>query len=111
MQKLNRGYLVPALVLVIALVLGQAAAFLISPGSYQTYLGRLPAILSMIAFWTPVVALVAGVIIWAILRLMGFTSLEQLRQESVEQNNPVPAIIFTGALIASILLLSIVIRP
>lgn len=111
MQKLNRGYLVPALVLLIALVLGQIAAFLISPGAYQTYLGRLPAILSMIAFWAPVIALVAGVIIWAILRLMGFTSLEQLRQESVEQNNPVPAIIFTGALIASILLLSIVIRP
>lgn len=111
MQKLNRGFLIPAIVLVISVILGQVAALLISPGAYQTYLGRIPAILSMVAFWAPIMALIAGFFIWAILRLMGFTSVEQLRQESVEQNNPVPAIIFAGALIASILLLAIVIRP
>lgn len=111
MQKLNRGFLIPALVLVISVILGQVASFLISAGAYQTYLSRIPAILSMIAFWAPIMAVIAGFFIWAILRLMGFTSVDQLRQESVEQNNPVPAIIFTGALIASILLLAIVIRP
>jgi len=43
--------------------------------------------------------------------VLGFGSLEVLRRESVEQNNPAPAIIFTGTLIAMILFLMLVIRP
>jgi hypothetical protein len=45
------------------------------------------------------------------LRLLGFRSLVEIRAESVEQNNPTPAIIFVGTLIASILFLMLVIRP
>lgn len=42
---------------------------------------------------------------------MGFESLEDIRVESVEQNNPAPAILFVGTLIASILFLMLVIKP
>ena len=45
------------------------------------------------------------------LRLLGFTSLEEIRGESVEQNNPTPAIVFVGTLIASLLFLALIIRP
>jgi hypothetical protein len=37
--------------------------------------------------------------------------LEEIRLESVEQNNPTPAIVFVGTLIASLLFLMMVIRP
>jgi hypothetical protein len=43
--------------------------------------------------------------------MLGFDSLEEIRQEAVEQNNPTPAILFVGTLIASILFLMLVIRP
>jgi hypothetical protein len=44
------------------------------------------------------------------MRLLGFESLEAVRQESVEQNNPAPAIVFVGALVASLIFLGLVIR-
>jgi hypothetical protein len=65
----------------------------------------------MVAFWGPIVALLAGLFIWGTLRMLGFESLEEIRQEAVEQNNPTPAILFVGTLIASILFLMLVIRP
>jgi hypothetical protein len=98
-------------VLVVALAAGQGLAFLINPNGYQGFLAALPVILSQIAFWGPVIALIAGAFILGTLRLLGFQSLDEIRRESVEQNNPTPAIIFVGTLIASLLFLSLVIRP
>lgn len=106
----NRS-LIAVIVLVVALAVGQGLAFLINPGGYQGYLAVLPVVLSQIAFWGPIIALIAGVFIVAVLRLLGFQSLDEIRRESVEQNNPTPAIIFVGTLIASLLLLWVVIRP
>jgi hypothetical protein len=106
----NRSVVAVA-VLVLALVAGQAAAFFINPTGYQTFLAVLPVILSQIAFWGPIIALIAGACIVATLRLLGFESLEEIRRESVEQNNPTPAIVFVGTLVASLLFLGVVIRP
>jgi hypothetical protein len=103
--------IIAVVVLVVALVVGQGLAFLINPGGYQEFLSILPVILSQIAFWGPIIALIAALFIIATLRLLGFVSLDEIRRESVEQNNPTPAIIFVGALIASLLFLSLVIRP
>ena len=97
--------------LFIALLVGQGISYLASPASWQSFIGILPGILSMIAFWGPIIALVAFAFVSLTLRLLGFSSLDDLRRESVEENNPAPAIIFTGTLIASILFLMIVIRP
>jgi hypothetical protein len=97
--------------IVVLIAVGQVAAYLLQPSSWLAFMARLPVILSMIAFWGPIIALIAGVFVWGALRLLGFSSLEVLRQESVEQNNPAPAIIFTGTLIAMILFLMLVIRP
>jgi hypothetical protein len=97
--------------LLLVLVVGQGIAYLIAPESWRAFAGRLPVILSMIAFWGPIVALLAGLFVWGTLRMLGFDSLEEIRQESVEQNNPTPAIVFVGTLIASILFLMLVIRP
>ncbi len=97
--------------LVLALVIGQALSFLASPEAWQSFFAALPRILSMIAFWGTVIALLSSLIVWGVLRLMGFESLEAIRVESVEQNNPAPAIIFAGTLIASILFLMLVIKP
>jgi hypothetical protein len=74
-------------------------------------LASLRIVLSQIAFWGPIIALIAGALIFAVLRLLGFNSLEEIRLESVEQNNPTPAIIFAGTLIASLLFLALLIRP
>jgi hypothetical protein len=111
MQKSSRGFMIAGVVLVVTLVLGQILSYLIAPASWQAFVGRLPVILSMIVFWGPIVALIAGLFVWAMLRLLGFASLEEIRQESVEQNNPTPAIVFVGTLVASILFLMLVIRP
>ncbi len=111
MNGTSRGFLFSGLALVVFLVIGQVVAFLIAPESWQAFADRLPLILSMIAFWGPIIALVAGIFVWATLRLLGFVSLEEIRRESVEQNNPAPAIVFVGTLIASILFLMLVIRP
>ncbi len=97
--------------LILALVIGQGLSFLASPEAWQAFFGALPRILSMIAFWGPVIAFISSLIVWGVLRLMGFESLEAIRVESVEQNNPAPAILFVGTLIASILFLMLVIKP
>ena len=111
MTKPSRSFLISAALIVAIIVVGQVAAYLLNPASWLAFMGRLPVILAMIAFWGPIIAVIAGLLMWAALRLLGFGSLEILRQESVEQNNPAPAIIFTGTLIATILFLMLVIRP
>ena len=111
MNKSSRGFVAAGALLLVLLAAGQLIAYVIAPESWQAFAGRLPVILSMIAFWGPIIALVAGVFVWAMLRLLGFASLDEIRLESVEQNNPTPAIVFVGTLIASILFLMLVIRP
>lgn len=98
-------------ILVLVLILGQGLSFLLDPPGWKSYLANLGNILGMIAFWGPIIALVASLFVWVVMRLLGFESLESIRQESVEQNNPAPAIIFVGTLIASVLFLMLVIRP
>ena len=97
--------------LLIALVAGQVIAYLAAPDSWKSFVAVLPKIISMIAFWGPIIALISYSFVALTLRMLGFTSFEDLRRESVEENNPAPAIIFVGTLIASILFLMIVIRP
>ncbi len=110
-MKTSRSYLTIGIILVITFVVGQVLAFLLARDAWMTFVSRLPAILSMVAFWGPIIALMAGLMVWGMLRLLGFSSLEIIRQESVEQNNPAPAIVFVGTLIASLLFLMLVIRP
>jgi len=110
-MKSSRATLVGLIVLVAAVVVGQVVAFVIAQNSWTGFVGRLPVVISMIAFWGPICAIFAAVFIYVTLRLLGFDSLEEIRQESVEQNNPTPAIVFVGTLIASILFLMLVIRP
>ena len=100
-----------AVVLVIALAVGQGLAFLLNPSGYLKFAQTLPLVLSQIAFWGPIMAIVAGGFILVTLRLLGFNSLDEIRAESVEQNNPTPAIVFVGTLIASMLFLALIIRP
>lgn len=111
MTNSSRSFLTIGLILIAAVILGQGVSYLINPESWQAFIGTLPVILSMIAFWGPIIALIAGLVVWGVLRLLGFQSLEQIRQESVEQNNPAPAIVFVGTLIAALLFLMLVIRP
>ena len=111
MKSIPRFPWMVVLILVIALAAGQVISYFASPAAWQAFIGRLPAILSMVAFWGPIVAILAGLILWLVLRLAGFSSLEEIRTESVEQNNPAPAIIFVGTLIATLIFLSLVIRP
>lgn len=106
----NRA-LTAAIILVAALVVGQALAFVLNAEGYREFLRTLPVVLSQIAFWGPIVALIASGFIFVTLRLLGFDSLAEIRDESVEQNNPTPAIVFVGTLIASLLFLTLVIRP
>jgi hypothetical protein len=104
---------IPSLIwlLILSLVIGQGLSFLASPEAWRAFLAALPRILSMIAFWGPIILIISSLLVWGVLRLMGFDSLESIRVESVEQNNPAPAIIFVGTLIASILFLMLVIKP
>ena len=111
MKKTSRTFLVTGIIMVVLLVVGQAVSYLIAPASWRAFAGRLPVIASMIAFWGPIIALLSGLFVWSMLRLLGFDSLEEIRQEAVEQNNPTPAIIFVGTLIASLLFFMLVIRP
>jgi succinate dehydrogenase/fumarate reductase cytochrome b subunit len=97
--------------LLVALVVGQGIAYLAAPESWKSFVAVLPKIISMIAFWGPIVALVSFGFVALTLRMLGFQSFEDLRRESVEENNPAPAIIFVGTLVASILFLMIVIKP
>jgi len=97
--------------LALVLVAGQVIAYFADVTAWQKYVNNLGYILSMIAFWGPITALISSAFVWIVMNLLGFNSLETIRQESVEQNNPTPAIIFVGALIASVLFLMLVIRP
>jgi hypothetical protein len=110
-KKHSRGFLIGGLILLAILVVGQGVSYVVAPASWLAFIGRLPVIISMIAFWGPIVALLSGLFVWSMLRLLGFGSLEEIRAESVEQNNPTPAIIFVGMLIASLIFLLLVIRP
>ncbi|HEX2981695.1 MAG TPA: hypothetical protein VHO48_15645 [Anaerolineaceae bacterium] len=111
MKSFSRRYVLAGILLLVLLVLGQGLAYLLSPDSWKAFMSRLPVILSMVAFWGPITAVLSGLFVWGTLRLIGFTSLEEIRVESIEQNNPTPAIVFVGTLIASILFLLLVIRP
>jgi hypothetical protein len=106
----NREWLIGLLTLAGALILGQIISRLLAPASWEIFVARLPIILSMIAFWGPVVAIVAAAFVVVTMRLLGFGSLADIRQESVEQNNPAPAIVFVGTLVASLIFLGLVIR-
>jgi hypothetical protein len=97
--------------LLVALIVGQVIAYLAAPDSWKSFVAVLPKIISMIAFWGPIIALVSFTFVALTLRMLGFKTFEDLRRESVQENNPAPAIIFVGTLIASILFLMIVIRP
>ena len=97
--------------LLIALVVGQGIAYFASPESWRNFVAVLPSIISMIGFWGPIIALIAFGLVSLTLRMLGFQSFEDLRRETVDENNPAPAIVFVGTLIASILFLMIVIKP
>jgi heme/copper-type cytochrome/quinol oxidase subunit 2 len=97
--------------LFLALLVGQSISYLTAPDSWKSFAEVLPRIISMIFFWGPIILLVSYTFVTFTLRMLGFKSFEDLRRESVEENNPAPAIIFTGTLIASILFLLIVIKP
>jgi hypothetical protein len=106
----NREWLIGLLTLAGALILGQIISRVLAPTSWDIFAARLPIILSMIAFWGPIVAVVAAAFVLITMRLLGFGSLADIRQESVEQNNPAPAIVFVGTLVASLIFLGLVIR-
>jgi hypothetical protein len=101
------------LIITLALVLigGQVIAFFANPVSYQKYVNNLGYIFGMIAFWGPIIAIISSSFVWIVMRLLGFESLAEIRKESLEDNNPTPAIIFVGTLIASVLFLMLVIKP
>lgn len=107
----NRSMLIGVGVLAATLVVGQLVAWVLVPAAWADYVSRLPVILAQIAFWGPICAIVSAGFVVITLRLLGFSSLDEIRKESVEQNNPAPAIVFVGTLIASILFLTLVIRP
>lgn len=100
-----------AIILIGALAVGQGLAYVLNPTGYLAFAQTLPLVLSQIAFWGPIIAIMAGGFILITFRLLGFNSLDEIRTESVEQNNPAPAIVFVGTLIASLLFLGLVIRP
>lgn len=97
--------------LIAAVIIGQGLAFLVAPASWREFNARLPVIIAMVGFWGPVCAVISAGFVYLTLRLLGFKDLEAIRHESVDQNNPTPAILFVGTLIASILFLILIIRP
>ncbi|MBN2086542.1 MAG: hypothetical protein JW748_15100 [Anaerolineales bacterium] len=110
-QWLSKGYWAVLALLLAAIVVGQAVSYAAAPACWQAFAALLPKYLSMVAFWGPLIALVAGIMVWTLLKLLGFSSLAEIRRESVEENNPSPAIIFIGTVIASILFMMLVLRP
>jgi hypothetical protein len=110
-QWLSKGYWAVLALLLGSIVLGQVVSYVAAPASWQAFVNLLPKYLSMVAFWGPLVALVSGVLVWTLLKLLGFNSLAEIRRESVEENNPSPAIIFIGTVIASILFMMLILRP
>lgn len=111
MNKSTRSFLITLLIVVATLAAGQAISYLLAPASWQAFIQTLPVILSMIAFWGPIIAIIAILCVWGVCRMLGFSSIEDIRRESVDENNPAPAIIFVGTMIAAILFLLVVIRP
>ena len=97
--------------LFLTLLLGQVVSYAASPASWLGFVNVLGRILSMIAFWGPIIVLISSLFVGIVMRLLGFESLDEIRKESVEQNNPAPAIVFVGTLIASVLFLMLVIKP
>jgi hypothetical protein len=110
-QWLSKGYWAVLALLLAAIAVGQVVSYVAAPASWQAFISLLPKYLSMVAFWGPIVGLVAGLLVWTMLKLLGFNSLAEIRKESVEENNPAPAIIFTGTMIASILFMMLILRP
>ncbi len=110
MNNFLKRYMI-IIILVLALVIGQVISYFANPSAWQHYIDSVGTVLSMIAFWGPIIALISSIFVWLVMRLIGFESLEAIHQESVEQNNPAPAIIFIGTLIASVLFLMLVIKP
>jgi hypothetical protein len=110
-NKTTRFPISSFLILVIILLAGQGISFLSAPDSWRGFVQVLPKIISMIFFWGPIMAVVSYLFVAVGLRILGFTSFEDLRKESVEENNSAPAIIFSGMLIASVLFLMVVIKP
>jgi hypothetical protein len=92
-------------------IAGQVIAFGVARETWNEFVGRLPVILAMVAFWGPICAIFSAMIVYFVLRLLGFDSLDAIRSESVDQNNPTPAILFVGTLISSVLFLLLIIRP
>jgi hypothetical protein len=104
--------LVGVAVLVGALVIGQVLVYLIAADKWTDWAtNTLSEVIAQMAFWGPICALFSAGFVMLTLRLLGFESLDEIRKESVEQNNPAPAIVFVGTLIASVLFLTLVIRP
>jgi predicted lysophospholipase L1 biosynthesis ABC-type transport system permease subunit len=110
-QWLSKGYWLVLVLLILAIVVGQVVSFLAARASWEAFVALLPKYLSMVAFWGPIVALVSGLLVWTMLKLLGFNSLAEIRKESVAENNPAPAIIFIGTMIASILFMMLILRP
>jgi predicted lysophospholipase L1 biosynthesis ABC-type transport system permease subunit len=110
-QWLSKGYWAVLALLLLSIVLGQVVSFLAARASWEAFVSLLPKYLSMVAFWGPLVALVASLLVWTMLRLLGFASLAEIRKESVEENNPSPAIILTGTMITAILFIMLILRP
>jgi hypothetical protein len=110
-MKKNFGRYSLVIILAVVLIAGQVISYFASPAAWQKYVNNFGYIVGMIAFWGPVIAIISSAFVWLVMRLLGFESLEAVRQESVEQNNPAPAIIFVGTLIASVLFLMLVIKP
>jgi hypothetical protein len=110
-MKENRNLIVGIIVILVLLVVGQGISYLLAPDSWRAFISRLPIIVAMIAFWGPILAVFSTGFVYLVMRLLGFDNLDEIRIESVEQNNPTPAILFVGTLIASVLFLLLVVRP
>lgn len=111
MNKKESSFPLGLVILIAALVVGQVLSYVLAPDSWRGFTAVLPKILSMIAFWGPIVVIVSFLFVVVAMRLLGFKSIQEIRRESIEDNNPTPAIVFVGTLIASILFLLVVIRP
>src|SRR5512146_392706 len=99
------------ILLVIAVVAGQGLSYLLAPGSWRSFIAVLPRILSMIAFWGPIVALVAFSFVSIAMRLLGFTSIEEIRKVSIDDTKPAAIFALFGPVIVRIQFLLFVIRP
>ena len=99
------------IMLLLVLIVGQVISYVLAPATWTALLGVLGRILSMVFFWGPIIALIASAFVWIVMNMLGFDNLEEIRKESVDDNNPTPAIIFVGTLIASVLFLMLVIKP